>query len=166
MLRVKSRDMFGKGMIAALFSAIIFVACIILTNKYDVFMTGFGTLTQILIAAVLIVFSIIVFSLALKNLPFSKQNKVLAMTGPYKFVRHPRYAAIVFLITPAISIILNSWLCLITIVPIYLIFRLFILKEEKHLNLLFGENYKKYRDRTPILIPGTKPTTKLFNKNF
>jgi len=150
---INSKDMFGKGMIAAFVSIFIFIAGIILTNKFDVFSLDFGLTVRILVASILAVCSMLIYYYALNHLPLSKLNKVLVMSGPYKYVRHPRYAAIIFFISPAFAFILNSWLCLISTIVIYLVFRYCIRKEEKNLVNLFGEDYETYIQKTPRILP-------------
>jgi len=73
--------------------------------------------------------------------------------GPYRFVRHPRYASILLigLGTPlAFASILGWPLVLVLLVAI----RHRIEREEPHLRELFGSAYAAYARRTARLLPG------------
>jgi protein-S-isoprenylcysteine O-methyltransferase Ste14 len=77
----------------------------------------------------------------------------LMMDGPYRFVRHPRYASVVLigLGTPlAFASILGWPLLLVLLVAI----RHRIEREEPHLRELFGTAYEAYASRTARLLPG------------
>src|SRR5262249_9585238 len=77
----------------------------------------------------------------------------LMTDGPYRFVRHPRYASILLLGlgTPlAFASILGWPLVLLLLVAI----RHRIEREEPHLRELFGTAYDAYARRTARLLPG------------
>jgi protein-S-isoprenylcysteine O-methyltransferase Ste14 len=86
-------------------------------------------------------------------MPVSKHSKCLVTHGVYSYVRHPRYAAIVFLIYPAFALLANSFLCLISTLAAYVIFRLSVVLEERKLIDVFGQDYKDYMKETPGFIP-------------
>ncbi len=105
------------------------------------------------LAAVLLLAAAIVFYAAIRVLPFSKHNKCFITHGIHSYLRHPRYAAIVFLIYPAFALLVHSSLCLISTLLAYVIFRLSVILEERRLIQLFGQDYKDYMKRTPGFIP-------------
>ena len=102
-----------------------------------------------------------------------EQRNGLVTTGPYKYVRHPQYLGILLF-----TIGLTSWSFVIAATtygvtfwqailgfyfdPIkiwyaeFVLYILVALIEETHLTKKFGEEYKKYRVKTPFLIPGIK----------
>ena len=45
-----------------------------------------------------------------------KRNGQLQTSGPYGFARHPVYGAIVFLLNPALAILLRSWFLILSII--------------------------------------------------
>ncbi len=105
------------------------------------------------LAGVLLCAAGIVFFAAIRAMPLSKHNKSLVKQGAYSYVRHPRYAAIVFLIYPALALLVHSYLCLISTIAAYVIFRLFAVLEERKLIRTFGPEYKDYMKETPAFIP-------------
>ncbi len=104
-------------------------------------------------AGVLLCAAGIVFYAAIRVLPISKHNKCLVTHGVYSYVRHPRYAAIVFLIYPAFALLVHSSLCLISTLVAYVIFRLSAVLEERKLIQVFGQDYKDYMKKTPGFVP-------------
>ena len=84
----------------------------------------------------------------------TKAGQELVVTGPYRWVRHPLYTSGLGLflgigLTAANGLIL-AWvgLCLTAVLG------LVIPREERELVGLFGDEYRKYRERTGRLLPG------------
>ncbi len=105
------------------------------------------------LAGVLLCAGGVIFYAAISVMPISKHNKSLVTHGVYSYVRHPRYAAIVFLIYSAFALLAHSFLCLISTVVAYVIFRLSAVLEERKLIQVFGQDYKDYMKETPGFIP-------------
>ena len=76
------------------------------------------------LAGILLCAGGIIFFVAIRVMPISKHNKSLITHGVYSYVRHPRYAAIVFLVYPAFALFAHSFLCLLSTLMVYVIFRL------------------------------------------
>ena len=92
---------------------------------------------------------------------FSESGKELVMTGPYALVRNPMYFG-TFLIGAGFVLILWPW----WILPIfaglfYLRFQRQILKEETHLEKMFGKAYESYKKEVPAIFPTFKRLRKL-----
>jgi len=105
------------------------------------------------LAGVLLCVGGVVFYAAFRVMPISKHNKCLITHGVYSYVRHPRYAALVFLIYPAFALLVHSFLCLLSTLVGYVIFRLLAVLEERKLIQVFGQDYKNYMKETPGFIP-------------
>ncbi len=105
------------------------------------------------LAGLLLLAGVIVFYAAFCVMPMSKHSKCLITHGVYSYVRHPRYAAAVFLIYPAFALLVHSFLCLISTLAAYVIFRLAAVLEERKLIQIFGQGYKDYMKETPGFIP-------------
>ncbi|MDD5589984.1 MAG: sortase [Candidatus Portnoybacteria bacterium] len=69
----------------------------------------------------------------------------LQTEGPFKYVRHPMYGAIIFLLNPAMAFLLRSWLLLLAILPIYFIWKKSVSEEEAELTKVFGRKYLNYQ---------------------
>ena len=105
------------------------------------------------LAGVLLCAGGLIFYKAFRAMPISKHNKCLVTNGVYSYIRHPRYAAVVFLIYPAFGLLVHSFLCLISTLAAYIIFRLSAVLEERKLIDIFGQDYKDYMKETPGFVP-------------
>ncbi|MFP4356077.1 MAG: methyltransferase family protein [Phycisphaerae bacterium] len=77
----------------------------------------------------------------------------LVRSGPFAIVRHPHYAAGLWLLGPGAAILLADWITLA--LPIWMGIWLLILlpAEERELARQFGEEWACYRQRTGRLLP-------------
>jgi protein-S-isoprenylcysteine O-methyltransferase Ste14 len=78
------------------------------------------------------------------------QPILFSATGPYLYVRHPIYFFTLILIwaTPVMTVDRTLFNLLWTL---WIIYGCFL--EEKDLLMDFGEAYKQYQEKTPMLIP-------------
>ena len=77
----------------------------------------------------------------------------LMTDGFFRYSRNPLYAAWAFFILPSLVILSSSWLFIGTPVVFYIVFKIFIVEEEKYLEDVFGEEYLAYRKKTGQLLP-------------
>ena len=104
----------------------------------------------ILIAGiVLMLFGLIFYFSTVRLLLKGLKETRLMTEGPYSLCQNPLYASIMLFIIPALSLILNSWLVLTSSFVGYILFRIFIKNEYDELEKFFGEEYLKYRNKTP-----------------
>jgi protein-S-isoprenylcysteine O-methyltransferase Ste14 len=85
-------------------------------------------------------------------IPAFKNNK-LVTSGLFKYSRNPTYASVIYFTIPAFSFIFDSWIILASSVLAYILFRIFIVKEEKFLETKFGEEFLLYKKTTGLLFP-------------
>ncbi len=83
-----------------------------------------------------------------------KAQKVgrLAMNGPYRYVRHPQYVAFVLVMIG----FLFQWPTLVTLIMFPILVWTYVrlsLREEKEVELEFGDTYRKYAQVTPRFFP-------------
>ena len=86
-----------------------------------------------------------------------RQNQVVAMGGPYRFVRHPFYLANA-LIDAGVAV-MSGWWVIQVVLPFWwlAIYIPVMRKEEDYLTGAFGEAYAEYKKRIPRLIPWRRP---------
>jgi hypothetical protein len=86
-----------------------------------------------------------------------RQNRVVAMGGPYRFVRHPFYTANL-MIDEGIALI-SGCLPLAMLLPVWwlLVYLPVMRQEEAHLSALFPDIYPPYQRRLPRLFPFRRP---------
>jgi len=85
------------------------------------------------------------------------QDQVVALGGPYRFVRHPFYAANL-LIDEGIAV-MSGWIPLMLLLPVWwlAVYIPVMLREERNLGRLFPEVYPEYQARVPMLLPVRRP---------
>jgi protein-S-isoprenylcysteine O-methyltransferase Ste14 len=112
---------------------------------------------------ILIVAGLVLYFSTVRILMKGLKETKLQTKGPYSLCQNPLYAAIILLIIPALSLLLNSWLVLTSSLAGYIMFRIFIGSEYSELEKFFGEEYLKYRKDTPEFLPF--PVKKWLSKN-
>jgi len=86
------------------------------------------------------------------HIQFCEQHQLVS-TGPYSWVRHPRYLA-TFVEIPSFCLALNAYsAAFLSILLYYPLLILRISLEEKALAEYFGPRYAEYRQRIPALLP-------------
>ena len=76
------------------------------------------------------------------------QSTQLVETGIYRFSRNPYFLSYLLLFA-AYSIYLHSYLLAIMSLPGFVLIHRMVLKEEQHLALAHGDEYRRYRERVP-----------------
>jgi protein-S-isoprenylcysteine O-methyltransferase Ste14 len=71
----------------------------------------------------------------------------LATTGLYVLFLNPMYTFQLLLTVPGLLLLFNSWLFLLTIVPAFIAFKVYVKEEEKYLEEKFGVQYAEYREK-------------------
>jgi protein-S-isoprenylcysteine O-methyltransferase Ste14 len=77
----------------------------------------------------------------------------LCTMGPFKWFRHPLYAAWITFLFPAAALYLNSWIILFFAVLIHPIWHRLVLREEKMMVEKFQNEYRAYASRTGRFFP-------------
>jgi len=77
----------------------------------------------------------------------------LCTKGPFKYFRHPMYAAWITFICSGIALYLNSWFYLFWVFLLHLIWHKLVKNEEIIMINTFGEKYKEYARRTGRFFP-------------
>lgn len=100
----------------------------------------------------IIIIGMAILALSWNVLYKSQKTGELAATGPYKYVRHPQYAAFMLIMVG----FLIQWPTLPTLVmfPILLVvYRKLAFREEKDVIKELGDKYNEYASITPAFIP-------------
>ena len=147
------RDIVGTGPLGFGLCILVFVTFWKIDKVAGIASLYGNKVLHYVLAGVLLCAGGIVFCAAFRAMPISKHNKCLVTHGVYSYVRHPRYAAGVFLIYPAFGLLAHSFLCLVSTLAAYIIFRLSVVLEERKLIDIFGQDYKDYMKETPGFIP-------------
>lgn len=77
----------------------------------------------------------------------------LCTRGPFKWFRHPMYAAWITFILPAVALYINSWIILFSVAMIHPIWHQLVILEENILSEIFQNEYREYAARTGRFFP-------------
>lgn len=115
-----------------------------------------------ILSNILIIVGFFLLSAAWRVLYKAQQTKTLAMSGPYRHVRHPQYVAFTLIMFG----FLVQWPTIPTLIMFPILEFMYVrlsLKEERAVAQEFGETYRKYAEETPRFFPhlgsfsGTRP---------
>ena len=156
MRKANIRDIVGSGPLGFGFCILIFVIFWKIDKIAGIASLYGDKVLHNILAGVLLCAGGIIFYAAFRAMPMSKHNKCLVTHVIYSYVRHPRYSAVVFLIYPAFGLLVHSFLCLVSTLVAYIIFKLSAVLEERKLIQVFGQDYKDYIKKIPGFIPKMK----------
>ena len=77
----------------------------------------------------------------------------LCTTGPFRWFRHPLYAAWITFILPAVALYLNSWIVLFFVALMHPVWHYLIVREEKMMSQKFKNAYRVYAAGTGRFFP-------------
>lgn len=77
----------------------------------------------------------------------------LCTTGPFRWFRHPMYAAWITFISLGVALYLNSWILLLWVVSLQPVWHQLVIHEEKMMFEHFQGEYRAYAQRTGRFIP-------------
>jgi protein-S-isoprenylcysteine O-methyltransferase Ste14 len=83
----------------------------------------------------------------------TKADHSLVTTGPYQWVRHPLYATGGTLLV-AVGLIAANWFILLLATAAVVLVRVLVVpREERELIAKFGDDYRRYKQRTGAMFP-------------
>jgi len=83
----------------------------------------------------------------------SGEGSLLIQEGPYALVRNPMYLGILCIGLGIVLMLFNGWVVVIFLSVFIARYLLLIFKEEKKLKARFPEEYPRYQQRVPRLLP-------------
>ena len=95
----------------------------------------------------------IVAGMSVRTLARARRDNKLADSGPYALVRHPMYGAVLWSGTAAIVFACQSWIVLLGVVPLHLLWIRLVRPEEQELYHRFGDAYGQYAKGTGQFLP-------------
>jgi len=126
----------------------ILIAVIVDHLYYPIFkITLNNYLTLMIVGNILILLGAGLIINVARKLTKSFNSNHLMTNGLYIVCRNPMYAAYMIFIFPGISLLLNSWLVLTSVIVNFILLQVFIKEEYKYLVEKFGEEYKTYLNK-------------------
>jgi len=138
------------------FLAIVYTIPVIILNHFfkHVFEIGFIPYKILVIVAIILLCpGIPLYIVTVKILKAAYKNNELITSGIFSICRNPLFAVVIFLLLPGITLLLKSWLLLTIPCFVYVMFKLFIHREEYLMEKTFGQAYIDYKNNTPAIFP-------------
>jgi protein-S-isoprenylcysteine O-methyltransferase Ste14 len=82
----------------------------------------------------------------------TRKEHTLVTGGPYRYVRHPFYLAMLIVVV-GLSLLADNWLLLLFGIATFILLLIRAPIEERELEARFGEAYRNYRARTGAVFP-------------
>lgn len=151
--RSRLQKFFGVGPMGLGISLILLAAALLADRglghpkilKYPLLMEGLGALS---VCAGLVLYFWTAY--VLRNWWAKGQ---LCTTGPFRWFRHPMYAAWITFLAPGVAVYLNSWVLLLWVMSLHPVWRRLVVREEKMMSERFHEEYRAYAKTTGRFIP-------------
>ena len=135
----------GSGDKIMLFTSPFIIIGLILNIMYpEVFSVNGPSLLLMIISVIVLVPGIVVWIWSVILILTRVPKKRLITVGPYSVVKHPLYTGVSLLVIPWIGFLANSWLGVVIGLTIYIGSRIYSLREEEVLSLIFGNEWEKY----------------------
>jgi protein-S-isoprenylcysteine O-methyltransferase Ste14 len=106
-----------------------------------------------IVGTIFISLGLIMYVLGARIITSAFHEGKLLTNGVYSIVRHPMYSGLIVFFAPGVALWFRSWLMLTVPVVSYIVFKLFIKKEENYLEEKFGQDYLNYKLKVNALIP-------------
>ena len=111
---------------------------------------------QVLLDAIFsisILATLMIIGWSVRSLPREDRGNKLCTTGPFKYVRHPLYAAYLSVFSFGLAIYLNSYIYVLWAVLLHPIWHYLVRTEEQQLLAVFGQAYLEYQKTTGRFFP-------------
>jgi protein-S-isoprenylcysteine O-methyltransferase Ste14 len=145
------KTLIGSGHQITLAILPVVVVAVLLNELYPgVFVLDIGSIGTILGIAFLLTGVPLWLTSAVQvaiNVPRGK----LITSGPFKVMIHPLYTSVALLVLPGVGLLLKTWVWLIIGTALYISSRILAKREEKMLEDMFADEYRRYRSR--VMLP-------------
>ena len=96
---------------------------------------------------------VLIYAKALQTFNAGYKKETLITKGAFSVVRHPIYAAWIWLIIPGFVLFFQSWLLLAVPLVAYSVFKGLIHEEDEYLQRKFGQSYLRYQFKVNAMFP-------------
>ena len=107
----------------------------------------------VILAIFLLCIGIPLYITTLKQLKAAYKKQELITNGVFSICRNPLFAIVIFLLLPGIILFFNSWILLTIPCFMYIMFTIFIKREEYLMENEFGQEYIKYKNNISAIFP-------------
>jgi protein-S-isoprenylcysteine O-methyltransferase Ste14 len=110
----------------------------------------------VIVAILLLCIGIPLYVITAKELQAAFKEGKLLTRGVFAISRNPLFAEVMLLLLPGIILFFRSWLLLTIPIVMYIMFKIFISREERCMEEVFGQEYVDYKNTTAALFPLTR----------
>ncbi len=115
-----------------------------------------GNTARLIFLLVLLIDAVYLLGSGTVNLVKNEWGNKLITDGPFQFIRHPLYSALIYSATGSLALWQYSWGLLVSVLPVSLFWSWNVIKEEKYMINKFGKEYKNYMETTGQFLPSWK----------
>ncbi len=144
---------FGVGPRGLLISLVLLALAWQLKSAADLPNITTSYIVRWVVFGLTIVGSLWVVMWSVKSLPPAARGKELVTTGPYRYLRHPVYAAFLSCLNFGLAVLLNNWIYIIWAGLLHGVWHWNIRSEEELMNRAFPKEYQKYCKVTGRFVP-------------
>ncbi len=83
-------------------------------------------------------------------------GNTLVTDGPFQFIRHPFYSALIYSATGSLALWLYSWGLILSVIPLTIFWSWNVIREENYMLKKFGDKYRRYMEVTGQFFPMRK----------
>ncbi len=153
MARNALRKVFGVGPIGAGISVMLFLVAVRADRALGhPQITAYPSLMKT-IGAFLISIGLVLYLWAAFTLRGWWLKNRLCTSGPFRWFRHPVYAAWITFISTGVALYLDSWVLLIWVISLHPVWHRLVIREEKIMMEHFQDEYRRYAERTGRFVP-------------
>ncbi|MBN2159422.1 MAG: isoprenylcysteine carboxylmethyltransferase family protein [Spirochaetes bacterium] len=145
----------GASPIIFIITILLAIPIIIINYFYKtIFEINFISYNKIVILAIILLsIGVPCYIYTVKIIKNAFIEEKLITNNIFSICRNPLFAIVIFFILPGILLFFKSWLLLAIPFVLYLIFKIFISREEKLLEDKFGQDFTNYKKSTPTIFP-------------
>jgi protein-S-isoprenylcysteine O-methyltransferase Ste14 len=130
-----------------------FAICLFLSQFTSSRTTFFTGNLYMLIAGVIVFFAGILLVISASNsLSRDVKENRIAVTGPYKYIRHPIYTSM-YILSAGLGLIFFTWLWYMVMIAFIPLWYMECREEEKEMIKKHGQEYEDYGSRTGMFFP-------------
>ncbi len=148
------KRIFGRGPLGVGVTLLLFLAAAMVEKHLILPQLGVPLRVRIGVLTVCTIFAAALAIWSIRSLPTEARGRKLCITGAFRYLRHPLYAALVSIFNFGLAFFLNHSVFLIVAVILHLIWHRIVSQEEKMMVREFGEEYLQYerRTRSPLVL--------------
>jgi len=153
MKQTSFNKIFGSGPVGVLISLVLFYVADLLNKRIGSLPISNNPFLLKFLFCVSTSFALIIIIWSFRSLPASDRGNKLCTSGPFKYVRHPLYAAFLSVFNIGLALYLNSYVYVAWAVLLHPVWHYIVGFEERLMTDVFGEAYVEYQKKTGRFIP-------------